>query len=84
MIHHRALSVKLACFAVTVQLKCLQAVLSDAQHGRGQAHPEATAPTVGPHVPWTSGVISEVDPTEEDPKQVRPCHILLHKLAQSQ
>jgi hypothetical protein len=26
---------------------------------------------VGPHVPWTSGVISEVDPTEEDPKQAR-------------
>ncbi|KAK9833448.1 hypothetical protein WJX81_006347 [Elliptochloris bilobata] len=34
------------------------------------AHPEATAPTVGPHVPWTSGVISEVDPMEEDPQQV--------------
>ena len=39
-----------------------------------QAHPEATAPTVGPHVPWTSGVISEVDPTEEDPKQARTMH----------
>ena len=24
---------------------------------------------MGPHVPWTSGVISEVDPTVEDPKQ---------------
>ena len=26
---------------------------------------------MGPHVPWTSGVISEIDPTEEDPKQAR-------------
>lgn len=29
---------------------------------------------MGPHVPWTSGVISEVDPTEEDPKQACTMH----------